>query len=121
MSIEVDVKLKVAVLDDYHGLHKRYLGDLLDTVELTSFPDTLASTAGSQPLVSRLRPFDILITMRERTRLSREVITALAESSGKGGNLKVILTTGMRNLGIDNDACKETGVILTGTPARALP
>lgn len=46
--------------------------------------------------------------MRERTPFPRELLTQLP-------NLKLLLTTGMRNAAIDLVAAKELGVIVTGT------
>jgi hypothetical protein len=138
-------KLRVAVLDDYHRLSSRYLADLSDSIDFTVFTDTLPPPPHPQQgLIDRLKPFEVILTMRERTPLNREVILALAgrdsastskdavgggglgsdrdgEGEGEGGRLKVLMTTGMRNLGIDYEACKEAGVVLTGTPGKGLP
>lgn len=106
-------KYNIAVLDDYHNLSKAYLKDV--DADITAFTQYVPP----ENLVEKLKPYDVILTMRERTRFTREIVTALA--SGRGGKLKVLMTTGMRNLGIDYDACKETGVILTGTPGKPLP
>lgn len=117
--------LKVAVLDDYHSLSASYFSDLVESksIELTTFTDTLppstAPDGASGPVLDRLKPFEVIVTMRERTPFPRALIEALAGKDG--GKLRVLMTTGMRNLAIDHDACKQMGVILTGTQGKSLP
>ena len=53
--------------------------------------------------------FPIICAMRERTRFPRAVIEALP-------NLKLLITTGMRNASIDLEAAKARGVVVCGTP-----
>ena len=48
--------------------------------------------------------------MRERTAFPRAVIEALPD-------LKLLITTGMRNASIDLEAAKESNVVVCGTPA----
>jgi len=100
----------VAVLDDYHSLSTEYLQDS-HGLAITTYKDTIPF---SSELVERLKPFDTLVTMRERTAISRELIDALP-------NLRVILTTGMRNRGIDVEYAKERGIVVAGTPYAAQP
>ena len=59
-------------------------------------------------LIKRLREYDVICAMRERTLLSAEVLTQLP-------NLKAIITSGMRNAAIDLDACKKRGIVVSGT------
>lgn len=134
--------LRVAVLDDYHHLAEQYLSDLVQgggsssdrndpngfSIDLTVFTDTISPRPDPTALMERLKPFEVIITMRERTPFTREVISALAaggsdsvKQGGDGGRLKVLMTTGMRNLGIDYEACRDMGVVLTGTPGKGLP
>jgi glycerate dehydrogenase len=49
--------------------------------------------------------------MRERTPFPRSILTALP-------NLKLLLTTGKRNLAIDLEAATEMGIVVAGTDAR---
>ena len=100
----------VAVLDDYHSLSTEYLQNA-DGLAITTYKDTIPF---SSELVERLKPFDTLVTMRERTAISRELIDALPD-------LRVILTTGMRNRGIDVEYAKERGIVVAGTPYAAQP
>src|SRR5947208_13473530 len=52
--------------------------------------------------------------MRERTPFSRSVVERLP-------NLKLLVTTGSRNLGIDLAACRDHGVLVCGTEAGSSP
>jgi len=79
------VTVKVAVLDDYPNLAMRMAdwSALKDRATITVFNDHIA---GTDSVVERLHPFDVVNIMRERTPLSREIIARLP-------NLK--LTKGM--------------------------
>ncbi|MCV5148268.1 hypothetical protein OFB99_26845, partial [Escherichia coli] len=52
--------------------------------------------------------------MRERTPFPRELISRLP-------NLKLLLTTGNRNLGLDLDAFKEWGIPVAGAVDKSNP
>ena len=65
-------------------------------------------------LIRRLIPFDILIVTRERTPFPRNLIECLP-------NLKLLVTTGARNLAIDLAACRERGILVCGTDAGSVP
>jgi phosphoglycerate dehydrogenase-like enzyme len=62
-----------------------------------------------EALVERLAPFTVLAIMRERTPLTRALIERLP-------NLKLIVTSGMVNRGIDMAACAERGITVCGSP-----
>ena len=99
--------LRVAVLDDYQGV-ARELGDwdrLGERVELTVFGDHLADEDAVQ---ARLAPFAAVAAMRERTPFPRSLIERLP-------NLRLLVTTGMRNASIDVAAARERGVVVCGT------
>jgi phosphoglycerate dehydrogenase-like enzyme len=61
-------------------------------------------------VVAALQGFVIVCAMRERTAFPRAVIEALPD-------LKLLITTGMRNASIDLEAAKAKGVVVCGTPA----
>jgi phosphoglycerate dehydrogenase-like enzyme len=65
-------------------------------------------------IVRRLHPFDVICIMRERTRLSREVISRLP-------NLKMIASTGSRNAAVDMAAARERGIAVAHTGYRSEP
>ncbi|KAF9737384.1 hypothetical protein PMIN06_001211 [Paraphaeosphaeria minitans] len=103
-------KPKIAVLDDYANFAPQFLSQFSDRIDISYFPDTLnpAVPADLDALVQRLSPFPIISTMRERTPFRKPLLERLP-------NLKVLLTTGMRNLGVDTKTCKELGIVVVGT------
>lgn len=98
---------RIAILDDYQNVALG-LADwsvLKDRAEITVFNDHLDEEAA---VIARLRPFDIVCVMRERTPLPRSIIAALP-------NLKLIVSTGARNASIDLAAAQEHGVAVANT------
>jgi phosphoglycerate dehydrogenase-like enzyme len=97
--------LKIAILDDYQRVALTCADwDNLDA-ESTAFSSHLAETGD---LVAQLRPFDVIVAMRERTPFTAERIGLLP-------NLRLLVTTGMRNASIDLAACAAAGVTVCGT------
>ena len=98
--------LRLGILDDYHDAARRVVDwrRLPPYVSVTTFTDNVRGDA----LIRRLTPFDILVVMRERSSFARDVIERLP-------NLKLLVTTGARNLAIDLAACGERGVLVCGT------
>ncbi len=99
--------LTVAVLDDYQGV----AADLADWDSLGSDVVTVFfadHVADPDALVQRLRPFEVICVMRERTRLPRNVLERLP-------NLKLLVTTGRRNAAIDTNAARDLGIVVCGT------
>lgn len=103
---------RLAILDDYQDVTLQ-LGpwDRLPGLEKTVFRDTIADR---EALVARLMPFDAILAMRERTPFPRALIERLP-------NLKLLMTTGERNRGIDAEACAERGIVFSGTPSFGAP
>jgi phosphoglycerate dehydrogenase-like enzyme len=98
---------RIAVLDDYQGVALDYAdwGPVKGKAEVTVFTDNLADPGA---VVERLRPFEIVCLMRERTPLTRAIIEQL-------GALKLIITTGARNASIDMAAAKDHGITVCHT------
>jgi phosphoglycerate dehydrogenase-like enzyme len=98
---------RVAVLDDYQdvALSMADWSAVQARAAVTVFNDTVAD---SDRLVERLRPFDVLCVMRERTPLPGAVIERLP-------NLKLIVSTGPKNASIDHDAARARGVAVEDT------
>jgi phosphoglycerate dehydrogenase-like enzyme len=98
--------MKIAVLDDWQENAHEFANwsQLAQEHQLDIYHDTISGPA----LIERLREYDILCAMRERTLLSAEVLAGLP-------NLKAIITSGMRNAAIDLEACKARGIIVSGT------
>jgi phosphoglycerate dehydrogenase-like enzyme len=104
---EGEAGMKIAVLDDYVGVARDF-ADWRDVGEIRVFRDTLKDP---DDLVARLEPFEVICVMRERTPLPAAIIERLPR-------LGLIVTTGMRNLSIDLDACRARGIAVSGTELR---
>ena len=102
-----DQPVQVAVLDDYQGvaLQSADWSLLNGKANITVFRDHLSD---STALVERLKPFNVLSVMRERTPLTRAIIEQLP-------NLKLIASTGSRNASIDLAAATEHGITVCYT------
>ncbi|KAJ6155275.1 hypothetical protein N7470_005841 [Penicillium chermesinum] len=98
-------KPKFAILDDYQGIAPAHFAHLESRIEITSFPETLdpRDPAQQEALIHRLQPYDVVLAMRERTPFAASTISALP-------NLKLLLTTGMRNAALDLQAFTNAGV-----------
>lgn len=105
--------VSVAILDDYQNvaLNITDWSPLDGRASLTVFNDHLANDA---QVVDRLKPFDILCVMRERTPLTRGIIESLP-------NLKMITSTGPGNASIDTAAAAERGVTVVHTGYSSTP
>jgi phosphoglycerate dehydrogenase-like enzyme len=105
--------MKVAVLDDYQNVALQ-LADwsaVRRHAEITVFNDHRDDPAA---VVDRLRPFDAVCVMRERTPLTREILEQLPR-------LKLIASTGPRNASIDAQAAAERGIAVTATGYDSTP
>jgi len=106
---------RIAVLDDYQRVSQKMAdwSRVLSQAEVVIFDDHLSEISD---LVERLRSFDIICIMRERTPFPRVLIEQLPD-------LELLITTGPRNASIDVSAANENGVVVcntislaTGTP-----
>jgi phosphoglycerate dehydrogenase-like enzyme len=105
--------MKVAVLDDYQNVALQ-LADWSGVrrhAEITVFNDHLADASA---VVERLRPFDAVCVMRERTPLTREILQQLP-------NLKLIASTGPRNASIETQTAADLGIAVTATGYDSTP
>lgn len=100
-------KIKIAVLDDYQNaaLQMADWTTLEKVAEITVFHDHLFE---QDEIAERLKPFDIICLMRERTPVNRELLSKLP-------NLKLIISTGLRNASIDAVAVNALGIQLENT------
>lgn len=94
--------MKVAVLDDYQNVAKD-LADWSPVYECSQVRFFSDHIADQDELISRLRPFDAICLMRERTPLPRHTLLQLP-------NLKFINTTGLRTPNLDYSAAEEFGI-----------
>jgi phosphoglycerate dehydrogenase-like enzyme len=97
--------MKVAVLDDYLDVAKGLADWQSLGAEVVFFKDYIAPGK----LATALEPFDVVVAMRERSRFPAELIKALP-------NLKLLITTGLRNAAIDMQACAAAGVVVSAAP-----
>jgi D-3-phosphoglycerate dehydrogenase len=106
-------RYRCAVLDDYQNVvlkvtdWSKVSGDL----DIKVFNEHLG---GPDNVVKALQGFGIVCAMRERTGFPRAVIEKLPD-------LKLLITTGLRNASIDVAAAKEHGVVVCGTPSVGNP
>ena len=104
---------KVAILDDYQSvaLDMAEWDSLPDDVSIDVFEDHLSV---EDDIAARLALYDIVVAMRERTPFQRSLLERLP-------NLRLLVTTGMRNASIDIAAASDNGVIVCGTDGVPYP
>ena len=102
---------KIAILDDYQGVAP----DMADwgslPAETTAFRDHLSD---EEAIARRLADYDVVVAMRERTPFTRSLFERLP-------NLRLLVTTGMRNASIDLRAAADHGVTVCGTDGLPYP
>ncbi|MCP3101512.1 D-2-hydroxyacid dehydrogenase family protein [Myxococcus sp. K15C18031901] len=105
--------MKVAVLDDYLGVAR-------DCADWSRLPPGATLHVFREPLTGEdaqaaaLAGFDVVVAMRERTAFPATLLARLPD-------LRLLVTTGMRNAAIDLDACRRQGVTVCGTGAVGAP
>jgi phosphoglycerate dehydrogenase-like enzyme len=99
--------VRVAVLDDYQGVAME-MADwniLPQNTKVEAFTDHLDDL---EAISERLREFEVVVAMRERTPFTRDLLERLPK-------LELLVTTGSQNAAIDIEAARELGVIVCGT------
>ena len=99
--------MNIAVLDDYQGVSQ----DMADWTNIPSHPNIEVfrqPLIGHAEIIDKLSKYEIIAAMRERTPFSREILQQLP-------NLRLLVTTGMRNGAIDLTAATEFGITVSGT------
>ncbi len=99
--------VRVAVLDDYQRVAMQ-MADwsiLPAGTQVDAFPDHLFD---EDALAARLRDYDVVLGMRERTPMRRSLLERLP-------NLKLLLTTGRGNASFDFQAATDLGIVCCGT------
>jgi phosphoglycerate dehydrogenase-like enzyme len=106
-------RFEIAVLDDYQGvaLELADWSSLREHARVTVFRDHIADT---DRLVERLLPYDVVCVMRERTPLPGDVLQRLPR-------LKLIASTGSRNISIDAEAAGRLGIDIVHTGYTSAP
>ena len=105
--------IKVAILDDYQNVAHKFIDWKLlkDKIDVKIFNEYIGK---DDNLNEKLKQFEVLCLMRERTPLSKELIEQLP-------NLKLVVTSGMWNASIDNAALKKRNITLCGTDNQVSP
>jgi D-3-phosphoglycerate dehydrogenase len=105
--------LRCAILDDYQNvaLNCADWSKIKGDVEFKVFNEHLG---GPDKVVAALQGFQIVVATRERTGFPKQVIDALTD-------LKLLITTGMRNASIDSEAAKARGITVCGTGSFGSP
>ena len=101
--------MKFTVLDDYGKVAEKMVdwSELPEAIELQVFTDHLAD---EDQLEARLKDFQIIMGMRERTPFPRSLLARLPE-------LRLLITTGDHNASFDLEAATELGIVVGGTGA----
>ena len=104
---------RIAVLDDYQGcaLQMADWSQLLSWNQVLVFQDHLSDY---ESLVERLKDFEIVVAMRERTPFPRTMLERLPR-------LRLLVTTGMRNASLDMQAATDCGIMVCGTEGLTYP
>ena len=104
--------MRVAILDDYQEVALSMTDwSVLEGAEVTTFRDHVTDIS---VLAERLREFDVICLMRERTLFSRDLIERLPA-------LRFVSTTGSRNAAIDLDALAARHIPVSGTETIGRP
>jgi len=105
--------IKVAVLDDYQDVFQQIV-DVANYKDKFNFQIFNEYFLKEEEAIVALEKFDALFIMRERTPITKSLISALP-------NLKYIMTSGMRNNSIDLEAAKKNKIIVCGTEINPNP
>ena len=105
--------IKVAVLDDYQEVFQQIIniGKFKGKYEFKIFHEPFSN---ENEAIVALEDFEALFIMRERTPITKSLITALPK-------LKYIMTSGMRNNAIDLETAKKNNIIVSGTEINPNP
>ena len=104
---------RIAILDDFQNvaLSMADWSALDGSATITVFDDHLSAP---DAVVARLQPFDVVCVMRERTPMTRDVISRLPK-------LRLIASTGPGNSSIDLQAAAERGIEVAHTGYHSSP
>lgn len=102
----------LAIIDDYLNTsapHFKHISS--EKLQITTFNDTLvpANDAQVAQLIERLKPFDLISTVRERTAFPGSLLRQLP-------NLRLLLATGTQFEMFDLAAARELGITVVAAP-----
>lgn len=96
----------IAVLDDYQGVAAGCADWSVLDADVTFHSDPMSEDR----LVEILAGCDVVVAMRERTPFPADLLSRLPD-------LRLLVTTGMRNAAIDLDGARDAGITVVGTPS----
>jgi len=99
--------MKVAILDDYQNVSLT-LGKFEKLKKNFDFHVFNHPFENEEKAIEQLKDFEVLLVMRERTRITKKIISNLK-------NLKLIITSGKLNKSIDFLTTKEKKILVCGT------
>ncbi|TFV44382.1 D-2-hydroxyacid dehydrogenase family protein [Blastococcus sp. TF02A-35] len=102
---------RIAVLDDYQSVAAEFCdwSRVPGEVDVVEFHEHLGD---EDAVAAALQGFDVVVAMRERTEFRRGLLERLPD-------LRLLVTTGMRNKSIDVEAAAERGITVCGTGSNA--
>ena len=105
--------IKVAILDDYQNISQEFvdLKKLSEKYQIKIFSEPFLD---EEDAIDQLKDFEALLIMRERTKISENLINNLKK-------LKYLISSGMRNKAIDLAAAKKRKIIVSGTEININP
>ncbi len=107
------MSLQGAILDDYQNVSQKVVdwSPVAKDVKFKVFTEPLG---GSDKVLEALKDCNIVCLMRERTLFGKDIINALPD-------LKLIVTSGMRNAAIDMNAAAARNIPVCGTESLGPP
>jgi len=102
---------RCAILDDYQNVATKLADWSILDVEIKVFNEPFAD---QKAVVAALKGFDIICMMRERTPFLKATLEQLPD-------LKLLITSGMRNASIDLEYAATRGIAVCGTEAAGQP
>lgn len=107
------MQYKGAILDDYQNVAMK-VADWSSVAKDVNFKVYTEALGGPDKVVAALKDCAVVCLMRERTLFGKDIIDALPQ-------LKLIVTSGMRNAAIDIGAAAARGIPVCGTESLGPP
>lgn len=106
-------KLRCAILDDYQQIALKIAdwSSIAEKVDVESFNYHFSN---EDEILHAISNHQILVIMRERTPFRASLLERLQ-------NLKLLVTSGMRNASIDLEAATKSGIVVSGTRSLSEP
>ncbi len=102
---------RCAILDDYQNVATKLADWSIPDIEIKVFNEPFADQKAA---IAALKGFPIVCMMRERTQFLKPTLEQLPD-------LKLLITSGMRNASIDLDYAAARGITVCGTEAAGQP